>query len=118
MYEVLVGARVMHTFKDLDVLIDIARGGKPYPWEAAPNPDFDTSNVRDLVRECLRRDPTLRPSAAMLREAVDKMGTRQGSVPTRASTPFTTLSTSATPSMDTACARTAACRTEMATLNR
>ena len=118
MYEVLVGARVMHQIRELDGLIEIAAGSKPYPWEAAPNPDFDNSNVRDLIRDCLRRDPTLRPSAAMLREAVDRMGMRQGSAAARPSTPAASLAARSASGTDIMLASTAIAPTEMATLNR
>ena len=116
MYEALVGVRVMQAHKSLEELIGIAEGQTPYPWERAPNAYFDESNVRDVVRECLRRNAALRPTAAALREAVDRMGRRTSGAATRMPTAARTMT--AQSKLSTEAPSVATDAYDMSTLNR
>jgi serine/threonine protein kinase len=118
MFEVLTGTQIMQYCRTMDELADFASGKKAYPWESAPQAFFENSNTHAMVRECLRRNPALRPSASALKADVESMGTRGRVAAALSPQPSVSPAARSALAAETRTLRTASERLELATLNK
>ena len=74
MFEAIAGVREFSRSANTDAAFNAAHGKRRYPWEETRSRKFARSRVRDLVLQCLERDPSKRPTAAQLLQGVDRLG--------------------------------------------